>query len=282
MLRFNQRRFCSLIAIAAVVLLMLAALDVRLTVRKYEIDAAEITAPVRLALITDLHSCRYGEAQSTLIGAVRSQEPDVVLLGGDIFDDKIENTNAEKLIAGIADQYPCYYVTGNHEHWSSEEHFAQQMDILAEYGIPVLGGRCEKLRINGQEILLGGVNDPSAYADTGKDERTAMAEELDALREMNDGQRFSILLSHRPEFFETYLDCGFDLILCGHAHGGQWRIPGMLNGLFAPNQGLFPEYAGGMYEQDGVRMIVSRGLARESTRVPRVFNRPELVIIDVN
>lgn len=269
-------------AVAAVVLLMLVALDVRLTVRRYEIDAAEITAPVRLALITDLHSCRYGDGQSTLIEAVRSQQPDAVLLGGDIFDDEIENINAEKLIAGIADQYPCYYVTGNHEHWSDEEYFAQQMAILAEYEISVLRGQCENLLINGQEILLCGVNDPSAYADTGMDERTAMTVELDALREMNDGQGYSILLSHRPEFFGAYLDCGFDLILCGHAHGGQWRIPGILNGLYAPNQGLFPEYAGGLYKQDSIRMIVSRGLACESTRVPRVFNRPELVIIDID
>ena len=70
-------------------------------------------------------------------------------------------------------------------------------------------------------------------------------------------------------------------MLCGHAHGGQWRIPGILNGLYCPGEGLFPEYAGGLYEKDGTVMIVSRGLAKESNIVPRIFNRPELVIIDI-
>ena len=85
----------------------------------------------------------------------------------------------------------------------------------------------------------------------------------------------------RCAWVEAYRGRGFDLILAGHAHGGQWRLPGVVNGLLAPDQGLFPPYAGWRYELEGGTLIVSRGLARESTRVPRVFNRPELVIIDV-
>ena len=92
---------------------------------------------------------------------------------------------------------------------------------------------------------------------------------------------YTILLAHRPEELELYASLGFDLVLTGHAHGGQWRIPGVLNGLYAPDQGLFPRYAGGRYELDGTVMIVSRGLARESTRVPRFYNRPELVMIEL-
>ena len=96
-----------------------------------------------------------------------------------------------------------------------------------------------------------------------------------------EGARYTILLTHRPEQPELYTLLGFDLVLAGHAHGGQWRIPGVLNGLYAPDQGLFPRYAGGRYELDGTVMIVSRGLARESTRVPRFYNRPELVMIEL-
>ena len=96
-----------------------------------------------------------------------------------------------------------------------------------------------------------------------------------------DSDSYNIILSHRPDYFDTYTAQDYDLALCGHAHGGQWRIPGILNGLYAPNQGLFPKYAGGLYEEDGTTMIVSRGLARESTRIPRLYNRPELVIIDL-
>ena len=99
--------------------------------------------------------------------------------------------------------------------------------------------------------------------------------------EMSDRQYFSVLLSHRPELVELYQEHDFDLVLCGHAHGGQWRIPEILNGLYAPNQGVFPKYAGGRYDFENQTMIVSRGLARESTLAPRIFNRPELVIVDI-
>ena len=111
--------------------------------------------------------------------------------------------------------------------------------------------------------------------------REAVQEEIWKIEETAGTEIFTVLLSHRPELFEIYQKYEFDLVLSGHAHGGQWRIPGLLNGLFAPNQGLFPKYAGGRYDYAGGTMIVSRGLARESTKVPRIFNRPELVVVDV-
>ena len=92
---------------------------------------------------------------------------------------------------------------------------------------------------------------------------------------------YTILLAHRPERIGAYRQYPFDLVVSGHAHGGQWRIPGLLNGLYAPNQGLFPQYAGGCYDEDGMAFVVSRGLARESTRIPRLFNPPELVVVDL-
>ena len=89
---------------------------------------------------------------------------------------------------------------------------------------------------------------------------------------------YTILLSHRPEYFVLYEDRDFDLVLCGHAHGGQWRIPGILNGLYAPHQGLFPQYAGGRHDGEDITMIVSRGLGTHSVNI-RLNNKPELVVI---
>ncbi|MBR4319366.1 MAG: metallophosphoesterase, partial [Oscillospiraceae bacterium] len=106
-------------------------------------------------------------------------------------------------------------------------------------------------------------------------------QQLKLLNETAQNGNYTILLSHRPELFPLYENCQFDLVLSGHAHGGQWRIPYLLNGLYAPNQGLFPEYAGGKYQSGQVTMLVSRGLARESTKLPRFYNRPELVVIDL-
>ena len=100
------------------------------------------------------------------------------------------------------------------------------------------------------------------------------------LQALLDGERFSILLSHRPERVEDYAASGFDLVAAGHAHGGQVRIPGLLNGLLAPNQGLFPKYAGGLYDLGGTELAVSRGLSINPL-LPRVFNPPEIVVVEI-
>lgn len=275
----KKTRVCRYIAGLLLLVLLLCAFDNRLLVRSYTIDASEISAPVRIALVTDLHSCRYGDNQRDLIEALDEQSPDLVLLAGDIFDDDLPDANAESFIAGIAGRYPCWYVSGNIEYWSGADSFKTQMAILDQYGVKRLEGTAEKVRINGQEILICGVDDPSADA-IGPVE-ASFDEQLAAVNTKAEESGLSVLLSHRPERFDDYAACDFDLVLCGHAHGGQWRIPGLLNGLFAPGQGLFPAYAGGRYEKNDTVMIVSRGLARESTRVPRIFNRPELVTVEV-
>ena len=138
----------------------------------------------------------------------------------------------------------------------------------------MLAGDCTLFSKDGAAIALCGVDDP----DVGEQAWAAQLEKASAQRP--EGV-VSLLLSHRPERIETYLSYGFDVILAGHAHGGQWRLPGLINGLAAPNQGLFPRYAGGRYDLEGTVLVVSRGLARETTRLPRIFNRPELVLLDL-
>ena len=273
----NKKKWIVLSVVGLCLILLFAGLDNRLKVQKYQLDA-DVANPIRIALITDLHSCKYGEKQQELISAVIGQEPDLILLGGDIFDDKIGDTNTEYLLQGIADRYPCYYVTGNHEYWSGREKFDFKMAILEKYNVPVLDGKLVTLTINGTDINIAGVDDPDAYM---LDEMKSFTGQLEEVKNLSYNGNYTILLSHRPEFFDLYTEYGFSLVLSGHAHGGQWRIPGLLNGLLAPDQGLFPKYAGGIYEQDNTTMVVSRGLARESTSVPRVFNRPELVIVEL-
>lgn len=283
--KWNKKRMLWLSGVLiASVLLVLISCDLRLKTVYYTVDSDKISAPIRIALLTDLHSCKYGENQSNLIKAVQKQNPDIVLLGGDIFDDKVPHKNAELTVKQLAEQYPCYYVTGNHEYWSRE--VGTILDIIKGYGVTILSGACDSIEIKGQTINICGVDDPdvTVYLAEGVPmvEQLASAERAAQETEQTVGKEvFTILLSHRPELFETYQNYDFDLVLSGHAHGGQWRIPGLLNGLFAPDQGLFPDYAGGRYDYaDGI-MIVSRGLARESTPVPRIFNRPELVVVEV-
>ena len=259
---------------AAAGLLFLAGLDTGLSVRNYSVESEKVDGTVRLILLTDLHSCAYGDGQRELLEAVEAQEPDLVLLCGDMVDDDPQMPEERGLAAveALAQRYPTYYVTGNHEYWSGQ---AEELkELLRQRGAVVLEGERQRVTAAGQTLLLCGVDDP----EVGEAQWRAQLEQVSAGLE---GEEFTILLTHRPERTEDYEGRGFDLVLAGHAHGGQWRLPGLINGLFAPNQGLFPKFAGGLYDLNGTTLVVSRGLARESTRVPRLFNPPELVVLDV-
>ncbi len=248
-----------------------------LKVVTYTIETEKIESPVKIALVTDLHSCKHGENQEDLINAIKEANPDVILLGGDIYDDVLPNENTSIVLGAISEKYPCYYVTGNHEYWSDDiESF---LDLVDSFGITVLDGSYDTIEVNGQSINICGITDPDVLRYTeGHDD---IRQQLDNVAEVSDNGNYTVLLAHRPELIDTYREYDFDLVLSGHAHGGQWRIPGLINGVLAPNQGFFPDYAGGLYEFENMDFIVSRGLSRESTLVPRFFNRPELVLIEL-
>lgn len=266
--------------LVSVAVIMLAFLMIGLynglEVTNYTIHSPKVELPFRIVLITDMHSCNYGKNAQLLITAVENQHPDLVLLGGDIFDDDLPNDNAAALLKSIGGQFPCYYVTGNHEYWSGSEGFAQKMHIIEENHITWLDNASVTLEDIG--INLCGINDPDAYKADNTSEFDAA---LENVAQAASNGNFTILLSHRPELFENYCRYPFDLVLTGHAHGGQWRLPFLSNGLFAPDQGLFPKYTCGIHRHGETQMIVSRGLGKESTPIPRFYNRPELVIIDV-
>ena len=228
----------------------------------------------RVVLITDLHSCYYGPNQNTLIKMVEKQNPDIVILSGDIFDDELKEENAEITVKRLAEKYPCCYVTGNHEFWSN--HVDEIKTYVRNAGAVVLEGDCETIEVRSRKIDICGVDDPTRLT---RDEWTKQLKE--AYSECEESH-IKILASHRPERVSIYEQFGFDLILSGHAHGGQIRIPFLNRGVFAPNQGSLPKYVSGAYKlKNGSTMVVSRGLARESTPLPRFFNHPEIVVIDI-
>ena len=252
-------------------LFLFAAFYNALTVKNYILKTNKVSEAVKIVLITDLHSCFYGEEQARLIDKINEQKPDLILMSGDIVDDVLPQAGTVSLLKGIADQYPCYYVSGNHEFWSGKIDSIKKM--FEEYGVKVLSGTNETIRLNNQTITVCGVDDPEVGA-------AVFDQQLETALP-SDHTNYTILLSHHPELFKRYITLQCDLIVSGHAHGGQWRIPFILNGLIAPNQGFFPKYAGGLYRENGRTMIVSRGLAKQSTRIPRIFNPPELVVIDL-
>lgn len=256
-----------------VILFLVTAFNVSLKITRYDITTPKLNIPIRLALITDLHSCDYGQGQQDLINAVNQAQPDIILFGGDMVDDELPEEKAYEFLAAIGAEYPSYYVSGNHEFWSNNMKYIKEK--IQSFGITILEGEERTLMIEGEKINIFGIDDPeigeqSYYEQLSKAERQSPAED------------FSILLAHRPERIQEYMEYDFDLILSGHAHGGQWRIPGIIDGLLAPDQGWFPEFTGGLKQISTTDFIISRGLSRESTRIPRIFNPPELVIIDIN
>ena len=268
-----------LLVIVTSLLLAVFAIDSRLKTVYYSVENEKSEEPCRIVYITDLHSCSYGgSAMTDLIDAVDEQKPDMVLFGGDIFDSRrMPDNNAITALKALGEKYDCYYVSGNHEvrHGKLEGY----KELVRSCGVTVLDGQHTKMAISAVSGTpdVYGFDDTTAYDD--------IFEQMAHIEQVKENyhfeESFNILLIHRPEHFEHYAGMGFDLVLCGHAHGGQWRIPGVLNGLYAPGQGLFPKYAGGIYESGDTKMIVSRGLAKESSFVPRIFNRPELVVIDI-
>lgn len=274
----KQRKILALLLACILGITAPFAFNTKLKIQHYSLESEKLTAPVRIVLITDLHSCSYGKGQRELIDAIHAQKPDIILLGGDICDDKLPHRNTELVLRAIADKYPCYYVTGNHEYWSRE--IEKILKIFESYNVPVLEGSFDTIDVRGQKLNICGISDPDILKYT--DKNYSITEQLKDAAVASENGNYSILLAHRPELIDSYLNYDFDLILAGHAHGGQWRLPGIINGLFAPNQGFFPRYAGGKYRFEDSFMIVSRGLARESTRIPRIFNRPELVVIDLS
>lgn len=269
----RKKHWWILPVLAILVILTLIALDERLTLRTYTVASPKLTAEVRLAVVTDFHSSDNADDVAAMTA---SCAPDAVLMVGDMFDDDTQNRPTERtlsLMRQLSALYPCYYVSGNHEAWTGE------MDALyqqtEEAGVTVLRMSSGVLTVRGQRIALCGVPDPYEMVLSGAPDTE---EQLRQALEDVDSADFTVLLAHRPELLAKYAQFPLDLVVSGHAHGGQVRIPGVLNGLYAPNQGWFPKLAGGAYTQDGTTLIVSRGLAVR-TRLPRIFNRPEVVLV---
>lgn len=231
----------------------------------YTVESEKIGAPIRIAFLSDVHDSLYGSGQSELIGEIEKFGADLVVFGGDLFDEYRAGKNSWALVDALAERYPCYYAIGNHEFRTgkAEEYKAE----MSRRGVTVLSDSSAVVSVNGQELLLCGADH--------------IGDEI--LRSPQTDERFSILLYHYPTDFPETSGLGFDLILAGHAHGGQWRLPGLVNGLYAPDEGLFPKYAGGRYDENGTIMLVSRGLYRQLScvLVPRIFNNPELVLITI-
>lgn len=229
----------------------------------------------KIAHVSDLHNAVFGRKNEKLLSLIRAAKPDIIAITGDLIDSRhTDIDSALAFVEAAAEIAPVYYVTGNHE---SRLDFDEIEPRLIAAGARVLRNEAEDIGRGGERIRLAGIDDPSFIRTGGTAEERAAAE----LEQLGDGGgTFTVLLAHRPELVEVYAEYGAGLVLSGHAHGGQVRLP-LLGGLYAPGQGLLPEYDSGLYSLGETQMVVSRGLGN-SVAPLRVNNRPELVIVTLS
>lgn len=263
-------------AITIIILLLITSIDSKNQITIYQLETNKINTSLTIALVSDFHNNQYNkqdESVQELAQEILQEKPDLIILVGDLFQEETSNQKTLQLFQELQNHDYIYYVTGNHEYWSEK---INDLDmLLKQYNIKRLQGNIATFSKDGNSIILSGLDDPEIG-------NTAYEKQYNNLKNNLNTKKYNILLAHRPERLPEYLDLGVDLTLSGHAHGGQIRIPFLLKeGLIAPNQGLFPQRTGGIYYDEKMIHIVSKGLG-DSLPLPRLFNSKELVIIKIN
>ena len=222
----------------------------------------------RLLQVSDLHNARFGKDNCLLLALMEAQMPDCIAITGDLIDSyQVRPALAYDFAQKAARLAPCYFVTGNHEHRLEQEELKDFLSRLEQLGVTVLRNEAVTMGMGASSFRLLGVDCQQGRKDT--------VEKL--MAGARPGQ-LQILLSHKPHYAENYARAGVDLVLCGHAHGGQFRLP-VVGGLFAPGQGILPKYTAGMYRLgEQTTMLVSRGLGNSSFPL-RVGNPPQLCVV---
>ena len=263
----------ALIAAAAAFLIKDSRED--LEISRYEVKSQKLPESFdgfKIVQLSDLHGAEFGEDGMELVEKVKELEPDIIALTGDFVTDEGDLAAVKKLAGRLTELCPVYFVSGNHEFGSGLA--IKVRNILERAGVKYLSNEYLTINRGEDEILLGGVEDPLAYAD--------MLSPDELAQKMNDAapDAFKILLGHRNYWMTEYPELPVDLIFCGHAHGGLIRIPGV-GGLIGTDRRLFPDFDAGEYNNGRYTLIVSRGLGN-SVSIPRIFNRPEIVCVELS
>lgn len=272
-IRSNRKKYIK----SAIVLLIVIALllfcsyqNRHLETTYYTYKAEQLGADLegyRIVQISDLHNVKFGKNNQKLVDRIRECEPDMIVLTGDLVDSNHTNVDrAVKFVDEIVKICPVYYVTGNHEYWLDTSEYENLMDGVASAGVIILDDQVVEISRGDAKFRLVGLDDKSLADGT-----------LEAL--LSDEKELTVVLAHEPQYLARYAGTGVDLVLSGHAHGGQFRLP-FVGGIVAPDQGFLPEYTAGEYYMNGTEMIVSRGLGNSVVPV-RLFNYPEIVCVEL-
>lgn len=267
----KRKKFLIVSVIVILLAIFLIALqDNGITILNYKYSSKKVNEELKgykIIQISDLHNKKFGKNQSEIINIIKSESPNLIVITGDIIDSY--NTNIDiaiQLVDSLKDLAPIYYITGNHEYRLDNKSYERLMSGIENTSTVILDNEYVEINYNGESFYLIGLNDKSLSNGT-----------LGVIKNEIDDSKLSVLLAHEPQYFEKYASCNIDLVLSGHAHGGQIRLP-YIGGLYAPGQGFFPRYTSGDYHIDDSTMVVSRGLGGTFSMF-RIFNNPEIVSI---
>ena len=293
-IRSNRKKYIK----SAIVLLIVIALllfcsyqNRHLETTYYTYKAEHLDAEFdgyRIVQISDLHNAKFGKDNQKLVDRIRECEPDMIVLTGDLVDSNHTNVDrAVQFVDEIVKICPVYYVTGNHEYWLEASEYDELMSGLADAGVVILDNQVVEISRGDAKFRLVGLDDRSLsdgtlealLSDESIRNDQAGQKEETADNENSEKKEFTVVLAHEPQYLARYASAGVDLVLSGHAHGGQFRLP-FVGGIVAPDQGFLPEYTAGEYYMDGTEMIVSRGLGNSVIPV-RLFNYPEIVCVEL-
>ena len=224
---------------------------------------------LKFVQISDLHNASFGKDNIRLINTINEQRPDIIVITGDLVDSN--HTDIEKALnfaQEMAKKYPVYYITGNHEYWLSEYDRNEMLSGLSDMGVVILNDEAVTISIGNDSFNLVGLDNNSLQSDI----LTGIIAEHE--------EELNIVLAHEPQYINRYSKAGADLVLAGHVHGGQFRLP-FVGGILAPEFGFFPQYDAGMYTENGTTMVVSRGIGNSVIPV-RINDFPEIVCIELN
>lgn len=276
----NKRRLIIILAMLLLLIILWTIWgNVTVGVTRYSVTSNKLPDSFdgfRIVVVSDLHNASFGSDNSQIIRKIEGEQPDIIAITGDLIDSsKTDIEKAAALVHELTQIAPCYYVTGNHEAWVGTKFKELEEKLIAE-SVQILRDQVIQLEKGSQTIQLAGLDDPDF---TDRDSIVQQSMLQSKINQMDLSEEFCILLSHRPETFQAYVEEGVDLVLSGHAHGGQFRLP-FIGGIVAPNQGMFPKYDAGIYTQNNTTMIVSRGIGNSIIPI-RFNNRPELVSIEL-
>lgn len=246
----------------------LAGLPYKMDETHTVIETKKIQKPFSLCVLADLHCREFGKDQSKIVRVVNKNRPNAILIPGDLFDVDRDYELSFKLLDELK-EYPLFYVTGNHETYLKKDIHGLKQRMI-DMGVTVLENESLVLNNGVDRIELCGLEDlgrkPVITANT--------------INSLFHSNAYRILMSHRPEKVNLYKDVNCDLIVSGHAHGGQWKLPFTKKGAYAPSQGFLPKYTEGLYDLGNNVLFVSRGLASGNPHIPRLYNNPEIAFLD--